>query len=243
MSTTIPTLDIVLPCYNPIDNWATTILTAYQSIQQQLPTVPIHLILVNDGSKHPIPQAAIDQLKKAIPSFQYLTYTPNQGKGYALRTGVAQTKSDLCIFTDVDFPYAEKSLVQVYQLLAQGEQDIVVGIKDADYYKNVPKMRRRISKFLRYLIRTFLRTSISDTQCGLKGFNQKGKALFLQTTINRYLFDLEFIFLADRTKDLNMQPIAVRLKEHVVFSTANWKILATEGWNFLQLFVKSLGSK
>jgi hypothetical protein len=78
--------------------------------------------------------------------------------------------------------------------------------------------------------------------CGLKGFNNKGKAAFLSTTIDRYLFDLEFVFLAARMK-LNIAKVPVNLRDGVVLSKLNVRILATEGLNFLGLFVNALFSK
>ena len=124
------------------------------------------------------------------------------------------------------------------------EVDVAVGIKDIKYYEHLPAFRVRISKLLRFFIRNFLRISITDTQCGLKGFNRLGKEIFLQTTIERYLCDLEFIFLVDRQKHLIMKPIRVSLKPGVVFSEVSWKILATEGMNFMKVFGRSfLGIK
>ncbi len=193
------------------------------------------MIVVNDGSATAIHKSDIALLEGAIPHFQYITYTPNRGKGYALRQGVNSSQSNYCIYTDIDFPYQEASLVELYNLLHKAHCDIAIGIKNDHYYKHVPPMRIRISKFLRWMIRTFLKISITDTQCGLKGFNAKGREQFLQTTIDRYLFDLEFIYRTDRNKTLKMQAIKVALKPGVVFSKVNWKILWEEGKNFLSI--------
>ena len=204
-----------------------------------LPDVHIHLFVVNDGSATGIADQDIELLQKQLSNFTYLPYSPNRGKGYALRTGVANSANDICIYTDIDFPYQAESFVAIYHTLASGKADVAVGIKSEDYYKNVPPMRIRISKFLRYLIRLLLRISITDTQCGLKGFNQKGKAIFSKTTIDRYLFDLEFIYLSDRKNSgVTMKPVTVHLKEGVQFSTMNPKILLTEGINFLKILVR-----
>ena len=75
-------------------------------------------------------------------------------------------------------------------------QNVVIGVKDQSYYDHVPPLRRSISRVFRFFVRSLLRIPTDDTQCGLKGFDQVGKAVFLKTTIDRYLFDLEFVFLA-----------------------------------------------
>lgn len=233
-------LDIVLPCYNPAPGWVENVHASYQRIQALLPGVEIHLILVNDGSPRGIPASTIESLKERLPFFRYLSYEPNKGKGHALRTGVAHSQHDICIYTDIDFPYKAESLVDIYRVLAAGEIDIAAGIKNQQYYAHTPTFRVRISKLLRFFIRNFLRISITDTQCGLKGFNRHGKALFLETTINRYLCDLEFIFLAERSRGARLKPVPISLKEGVVFSQVNWKILVIEGLNFSRVFLRSM---
>jgi hypothetical protein len=95
---------------------------------------------------------------------------------------------------------------------------------------------------LRLLIRFFIQIPTDDTQCGLKGFNIKGKEVFLSTSIDRYLFDLEFIFLAAKKK-LTIQKVPVQLKKGIVLSKSNFGILSTELFNFLKIFLRSIFSK
>ncbi len=241
MKTPLHTLDLVLPCYNPQQGWAQTILKAVSQLSETIPEVDIRIILVNDGSQKGITDVDVDALKHGLPHFLYLESKVNRGKGNALRAGVAAARPDgICMFTDIDFPYTHESLLSLYQQLQSGQTDIAVGIKDASYYAHLPRLRIHISKFLRLLARMFLRISITDTQCGLKGFTEKGKKIFLLTTIDRYLCDLEFIFLADRTPGMRMQATTVSLKEGVVFSKVNLRILLTEGFNFLKVAAKSV---
>lgn len=232
-------LDIVLPCYNPIQGWTEKLVEAHQELTSRLNQTNIRFILVNDGSSEGISPEQIQYLESAIPSFFYLDKSPNQGKGAALRSGMALSKSEYCIFTDVDFPYQLESLMSIFEALRSDSVDVAIGVKDNSYYDNLPIMRVRISRFLRFLARTFLRISITDTQCGLKGFNGKGRAIFLQTTIDRYLCDLEFILLADRTRGLRMQPIKVSLRPGVEFSKVNLRVLFSEGVNFMKVWGKA----
>lgn len=217
-----------------------TVTGAYDQLVNCLPGKVLHIILVNDGSQTGIQPDHISALKRAIPLFTYCELPENKGKGYAIREGVRHSQAPVCLFTDIDFPYTLESILSLVQVLTKDEIDVAIGVKGPGYYKHLPPMRVRISKFLRWLARNFLRISITDTQCGLKGFNTQGKSVFLETTINRYLCDLEFIFLVDRRKDLVMQPIPVVLKEGVVFSHVNTRILLREGMNFFKVFFRSL---
>jgi len=236
-------LDIVLPCYNPIPGWSTSVIQSLTRLQEALPKVSIYPIIVNDGSIGGIQPNDIALIQEYFPQLIYLENQENRGKGFTLRRGVEAAQHDICIYTDIDFPYTLESIVAIYQPLALGQLDIAVGIKDASYYKHIPPSRVWISKGLRWMARSFLQISITDTQCGLKGFNKKGKAIFLQTTINRYLADLEFIFLADQASAIEMRPIPIRLKEGIVFSHVNMKVLIGEGINFLKVMGKTLVNK
>lgn len=158
-------------------------------------------------------------LRTHLPQFTYLHYPGNHGKGYALRTGVKKVQESLCLFTDIDFPYEETSVAAVYEALRAGRGDVVVGMRDESYYAHVPLSRMMISKVLRRSTQLLLGLAVSDTQCGLKGFNRRGQAVFLHGQTDRYLFDLEFVFLASRpAAGLQVIPVPVRLKPGIVFS-------------------------
>jgi len=235
---TFKSLDLVLPCYNPIPGWEDTIIQSYKILKDRIQGTDISFYIVNDGSSRAIGDVQLAKLKSAIPSFHYLAYPVNKGKGYALRYGVKETRNEICIYTDIDFPFTEESLLSVYFSLCKEEADIVVGNRDKAYYEKVPRVRIIISKILRFFIRFFLGMKISDTQCGLKGFNEKGKQLFLRTTIDRYLFDLEFVHLASNTKNIRIIPMPVKLKDGVVFSRMNMKVLMTEASGFIKILLK-----
>ncbi len=234
-------LDIVLPCFNPQGNWAIKIVNSYKIITDLLGFAP-GLILVNDGSSSGIDVADLDLLRKAIPSLIYHQRLENKGKGFTLREGVGLSHADFVIYTDIDFPYREESLGDVWQALQRGAQ-VAAGVKDRHYYEEVPALRRAISKALRWMSTRLLRLEISDTQCGLKGFDALGKQVFMQTRIERYLFDLEFLFLAIRRHQLRVVAVPVSLKPGVTFSKMRFRLLLAEALNFLRVWSLSLFSR
>lgn len=236
----MPQIDIVLPCYNPVGNWHHTVVEQFELLSKAVSgDVQLHLIVVNDGSTKNIDEDNISYIKSSIKDFTYLSYPMNHGKGYALRYGVSHSLAEYCIYTDIDFPYSTQSIFKVVQELLKGKH-IVAGNRSDEYYMNMPKSRIYISKILKTVIKGLLGLRFTDTQCGLKGFNSKGKKLFLSTTINRYLFDLEFIYLASQSKDITMQPVDVELRDNIIFSKMNTKVLWSESINFLKLFFKRM---
>ena len=233
------TLDIVLPCYNPQPGWEWRVIEVYKSICRQLPEVQTGLIIINDGTSADITES-LAHIKAAVPFFIYDSHAKNAGKGFTLRAGVSKSTAEVCIYTDIDFPYTTESIIRIWNTIADNATDVAAGIKNAEYYTHVPTVRKYISKFLKSMIRIFFGLSITDTQCGLKGFNYAGKEIFLQTTINRYLFDLEFIYLVSKNKQLQLKPVEIQLRPDIHFRSMNLRILVTESMNFLKIVLRQI---
>ena len=232
-------IDIVLPCYNPPGGWTARVIDCYHELKAGLSPTEVHLVIVNDGSNPPITVADTKRLEKEIDHFTWVDQQPNRGKGAALRTGMIQCRSDFIVFTDIDFPYTMESTIGLCRELMQGDADVVVGQRKKKYYEKTPWQRAFISKLLKAFNKYILRIPVTDTQCGLKGFNRKGLEVFLKTTVNRYLFDLEFLILAGSRKHrLSVRPFVVELREGVTFSRLNMKILFTESFNIVRIVLK-----
>jgi glycosyltransferase involved in cell wall biosynthesis len=230
-------LDVIVPCYNPPIGWESALVARFVAFQEAAADVAddIRLIVVNDGSPHNATELNFNRLKEILPKVSVVSYEVNRGKGHALRQGVATSEADYQLVTDADFPYTVESMRQVAIVLRESG-GIVAGNRDTAYYDRVPMFRRWLSKALRWVLRNLLRQPVDDSQCGLKGFDRAGKTVFLQTTIDRFLFDLEFLMLANGK--VKVTPVPVQLRDGVVFSQVGLKILATEGGNFLKLLFK-----
>jgi glycosyltransferase involved in cell wall biosynthesis len=229
-------ISLILPVYNPSDGWADIVVSNVKEIKQLYPAIEFETIVVNDGST--IHSFSDGKNKLTDSNIKLMEYAANRGKGEALRIGVEASSGGLVIYTDIDFPYTIESMSCMIDTLREEVADIVIGVKDSSYYTHVPLMRRLISRLFRFFVRLFLQIPTDDTQCGLKGFDQKGKSIFLRTTINRYLFDLEFVYMASRDKDIRLKIQEIKLREDVVFRKMNFSIIRTEAWNFLKMLLK-----
>jgi glycosyltransferase involved in cell wall biosynthesis len=217
--------------------WEEALSTRFGDLRTHLSDLvgEVTLTVVNDGSPRNVGPEQLERLRVLVPGVQVVDYTENRGKGHALRQGVQASDADFYLVTDADFPYTQASMHSVVAcLLAKG--GIAAGNRDLGYYATVPAFRRWLSKSLRWMLRHLLRLQVTDSQCGLKGFDQAGRAVFLETTIDRFLFDLEFLLLAKGR--VKVTPVPVELRPGVVFSKVGWRVLATEGRNFLRLFLQ-----
>lgn len=226
-------ISLVLPCYNPPEGWEQTICEQFALLRKQI-SEQVELVVVMDGVSAPVKEEAFAYLQQEIPQIKLIKYTVNRGKGYAIRQGVKAATGDIILYTDVDFPYTTASILAVYEPLKNNECDVAAGVKNENYYAQVPFLRRAISKYLRFLIGTMLSMPITDTQCGLKGFRKNVTPLFLETTIDRYLFDLEFIRNCFK-RQYRVKAIPVTLNENVHFRSMNYRILIPEMVNFIKL--------
>jgi glycosyltransferase involved in cell wall biosynthesis len=209
----------------------------YTLFKEAIPSETIvHMFVVNDGSKTGICPEDIDLLKTSVSGFTYIDSPVNQGKGGALRDAVRLTTGKYVIYTDADYPYLIENAVEMYRLLSVNAADVVVGVRDEHYYDQLPLGRKIFSlslKVMNYLF--FPQLKVKDTQSGLKGFNQKGKEVFLKTRIPAFLFDMEFLVLASRRTDIRIQWIYVKAREGIVFSTMRAQTILTELANFASI--------
>lgn len=238
MQTQSVRLNVIVPCYNPPQGWAEALAGRFLTFKKAVAGLvgETGLVVVNDGSSDESSELIFRRLQEIMPEVKIVSYPDNRGKGYALRQGVAASDADFHVVTDADFPYTIESMERIVTAL-RDRGGIAAGNRDTTYYDKVPVFRRRLSQGLRWLLRNVLRQPIGDSQCGLKGFDNPGKKIFLETSIERFLFDLEFLMLANGR--VAVTPVPVELREGVTFSKVGWKILATEGRNFLRLLLRN----
>ena len=231
-------VDIILPLYNPAPDWSKVVTDKYEKLVRAIPEVAMRMILVNDGSTMRFEDTQVQAIQQKWPETLILSYPENRGKGHAVRHGVSHSSAPYQVFTDIDFPYTTASMQQMIKALLEQQADVFIGIRNASYYVQLPWSRRLISRVLRVLNRIFLRLATSDTQGGLKAFNETGRHMFLKTSIDRYLFDLEFVYLASRDKSIRILPVEVDLRDNVQMSGVKLSILLMEFWNFVRVLLK-----
>ncbi|OSZ78711.1 hypothetical protein CAP35_10815 [Chitinophagaceae bacterium IBVUCB1] len=233
--------DLIIPLYNPIDNWEKKLLSKFNSIVDSYfdrDKTSINLILVNDGSPKNFTDYHIGFLKAAIPNIDFVSYELNKGKGYALRQGVSKAKTGFCIYSDYDFPFGLNVISNVYNHLANGV-DIVTGRRiTGNYFSSLPIKRQLISKGLVFFNKYVLRLPVYDTQAGIKGFNKYGMSVFSETSINRFLFDMEFILLASRVDGMVIKEVDVSITEDTTLSDFGFSVLKQEMLNLFKILAR-----
>lgn len=227
-------IDIVLPCYNPELGWEYTVVDKYSKLKELCKDLQFSLYIVDDGSSKGFTKTAKEYIIKKLPETHILSYPNNKGKGYALRTAVSYCASEYILYTDYDFPYTIESMYNIIQYLQKGT-DVVIAERGEDYYKILSFTRSILSKITKALNKYIFKMKHIDTQAGLKGFNRKGRDLFLSTQINSYLFDWEFVYLCEKQLSLEIKNVHVYLRDNIHFSAIRF----ANYWRELKCLIKT----
>lgn len=227
-------VSIVLPLYNPKGEWAQQFINNAKELNEFLPShISAEYIVVLDGPMQAETALGFDFIEQHLEHVRFISYADNKGKGYALRQGVKAAHTPYVLMVDFDFPYKKENILELLTLLDKGT-DVVVGRRTKQYFSQVPFKRKFISKVFSTLNRLFLDLPLYDTQSGIKGFNQKGSSIFLQTVIDRFLVDTEFLVRVHKTR-LSVNIIDIELRPHITFSDFGVQVIKTELLNFLKI--------
>jgi dolichyl-phosphate beta-glucosyltransferase len=238
MESAPPKVSLVVPFYNDQDRLLQRMTAARDFFQAQ--PYRAELILVDDGST--IDRS--EEIRAAFPGVQLLRYTPNRGKGHAVRTGMLAAKGEYRFFTDADLPFGMEPLTRGLDYLERKDFDLVIGDRQAPgsvYHIEQSPMRRMASKVFTSFISRIVVTGVKDTQCGFKGFKAPAAELiFKRARLNRFAFDVEIVYISFK-HNLDLKRIPVVL-EHSAGSTLklhldSFKMLAEVfqiKWNHLR---------
>ena len=181
------------------------------------------IVVVDDGSDDGTADAA-----RAAGADTVVELGVNRGKGEALRTGMRAAVGAVVAFTDADLAYAPEQLSGMLGEVEAGA-DIAVGDRrhpDSVALTDPSALRRAGSALVRSLRWGLGLGRDYDTQCGLKAFGRPAVAAVLDASVmDRFSFDVEVLFLADR---LGMS--VRRVPVEVVNSRVSSVRVVSDGW-------------
>ena len=122
---TRPEVTIVVPMHNEIENLPGTLERIAASVTETGRTFEV--VAVDDGSTDPT-RARLEAMAQAADWLRIVAYSPNRGRGYALRRGFASAHGEIIVTIDADLSYDPSHIKGMLDILArQPETDFVVG--------------------------------------------------------------------------------------------------------------------
>ena len=207
-----PEISVIVPVYN-CEHIVARSMEYIQRVLDHLST-DYELIVVDDGStdntSHTVKSYCVRDARVKL-----MSYSPNRGKGYAVKQGVQLSRGEKIVFVDGDMDI-KPPLLQSY-IDALEESDLVVASKyHPDSRVNAPLLRRILSLGFHSLVRLALRIEITDTQAGLKGGRAKAfRQIFSKVLVKRYAFDAEMLAVASLLNcRIAEMPIDIELNNH-----------------------------
>jgi len=185
-------LTVIAPMYNEAENVAGTV----SAVEEALAGFPgsWELIVVDDGSTDES-RARAEALRNEEPHLRVLGYTPNAGRGRALRTGFEAARGDVIVTIDFDLSYEPGHILRLHEALAAADPPDIVLVSaymPGGSTQGVPAKRLLASKAGNWLLRLAWPHRIYTSTCIVRGYRRAALEV-LELTQDRKEIHLEIL--------------------------------------------------
>ena len=160
------------------------------------------ILVVDDASEDQTARAARDAQVPPQVRRRVLSYAEHRGKGYAVRTGMAETTGRVVMFADSGLCVPFDNALRGLRLIEGGQCEVAHGSRKlarSIILLPQPVLRRQLSKVFRSAVQAALGipAHLTDTQCGFKLYRgDVGRSLFAETKSDGFIFDVEVLLRA-----------------------------------------------
>ena len=196
-------VSVVVPVYNEVD----TIERVVERLEST--GLPLEIILVDDGSS----DGTRDVLTRLENQYgvRVCLHAENQGKGAAIRTGLAKAKGDVVVIQDADLEYDPLDFWWLLQPIIENRANVVYGSRFA-------KPNRPVSPLVHYLAcglitnfaNLFLGKRLTDIETCYKMFRRE----LIEPIVNdlqedRFGIEIELTFRVARQKGVRFYEVPI----------------------------------
>jgi putative flippase GtrA len=200
-------VEIVVPVYNEEQSLGGSVDRLQRYLSEHFPLT--WLITVADNASTDNTWGIACRLAKEMDGVRAM-HLSEKGRGRALRAVWLQSNATVVAYMDVDLSTDLAALLPLVAPLITGHSDVAIGTRLAEGARVVRGPRRElISRLYNLVLRTTLRSSFSDAQCGFKALRADvARRLVPLVEDNDWFFDTELLVLAERN-GLRIHEVAV----------------------------------
>ncbi|HEX4076452.1 MAG TPA: dolichyl-phosphate beta-glucosyltransferase [Candidatus Acidoferrales bacterium] len=195
-----PELSIIIPAFNEDKRLGATLTRIREYFEAHPVAGGIEIIVVDDGSTDATARLA-EEWSRRVPCLRLLSNGENRGKGYSVRHGMLDARGRIALFTDADLSSPIEESEKLLAAIRAGN-DVAIGSRALDrslIFVRQSRFREVAGIIFNGFVRLFTGLPFEDTQCGFKAFvREPSRIIFEQQRIERFGFDPEVLFLAQR---------------------------------------------
>jgi len=188
-------ISVIIPAYNEADNIIDTLSETKQVLTDL--DYDYEIIVVDDGSKDGTADLIRENYNFGKDKVRVETYTPNAGKGNAVKYGTKFAVGDYILFLDADLDLHPRQLPAFLDKMEKTNADAVIGSKKSrDSEVKYTLKRKILSSGYYYFIKLLFGLPVRDTQTGFKLFKTGAlKESISKVLVKGYAFDLELLII------------------------------------------------
>ncbi|TLD97482.1 glycosyltransferase family 2 protein [Helicobacter jaachi] len=199
---TLHKLSIIIPCFNE----KATIKNILQVVDNVALPYEKEIIIVDDCSS----DGTQDILKSLESTYKIIYHTKNQGKGAALRSGIAQASGDIVLIQDADLEYDPNEYAKLLAPFEKGVADVVFGSRfvSGDSHRVLYFWHRMANGMLTLLSNMMTNLNLTDMETCYKVFRRE---IIQSITIeeNRFGFEPEITAKIAKIKGIRIYEVGI----------------------------------
>lgn len=200
-----PLVNVTLPVFNEEGQLAKSVARLSEFLASE-PGYTWEVVIADNGSTDRTIEVAKGLEREATgggPGSSVrirVVHLDQAGRGRALKEAWLGSQADILSYMDVDLSTDLAALPPLIEGLASGRYDLAVGSRLLPGSETTRCWKREsISRGYNALIKTWLRTRLSDAQCGFKAIGRSAaRALIPRVRDDEFFFDTELLVLAER---------------------------------------------
>ncbi len=212
-------ISVVIPCYNEVS----TIEQLVRAVRAA-PVGNLEVIVIDDGSTDGTAELLRGSLREHVG--RVIIHERNQGKGAALRSGIAAATGNIVIIQDADLEYDPQEYPRLIQPILDEKADVVYGSRflGHDPHRVIFFWHYVGNRFLTLLSNMFTNLNLSDMETCYKVFRRE-IIQSIKIEENRFGFEPEVTAKVSRIPDIRIYEVGISYygRTYAEGKKINWK--------------------